>query len=125
MKDLGILCTTPEQSEKLLAAGINPNTANLHYANDHIELNEMSLSFMPYKEAKHVYQQNGATENMFFKFIPAWSIGALWHILYESKVVLSPNTMTMSPKRLIKILTDHLIYSIECGYINPTFIASK
>lgn len=121
--------TTVEQSEKLIEAGLNPNTADLHYNNASYKgpnyNDELILSNFPYTKAIELYRNTGFTESLFFKCIPSWSIGALWHILYSNKVVLSLNPMTISPEQLIELLVDHIVYSIEGGYLSPILLASK
>ena len=123
------LGTTIEQSEKLIKAGLSHDTADLHYNNashrgpNYEEI--MSLSNYPYTRALQLYQDTGFTENLFFKCIPAWSISKLWDILHENSVNTTPSSTTMNSERLLEFLVNKVIYSINCGYIDKTFLAHK
>lgn len=121
------LGTTIEQSEKLIKAGLSLDTADLHYNNASHRVQNyeevIALSNCPYTKALQLYQNMELTESLFFKCIPAWSISKLWDILHENRVNTTPSSTTMNSERLLEFLVNKVIYSINCGYIDKTFLA--
>ena len=123
-----ILGTSLEQAEKLVNAGLNPNRADLHYTNVSYKGPDyedgMILSNLPYNEAMKLYDETGFTSGLFFKCIPAWSLGALWNILYHSGIKYGPNTFTMDSQKLTNLLVIWVIDAINQGRISPEYLTS-
>lgn len=129
MKPSNLLGTTPEQVEKLIKAGLNPDTADLHYSNSSPKSlpyteDDISLRINSFSEATEMYSAAGVEPSVFFVLTPAWSIGALWEILYKSGIKYSPNTMAMDVNRLLTLLVNWVIQAIEQGKILPEFLTS-
>ena len=128
MKQTHILGTTPEQVEKLLAAGLNPNTADLHYSNlsnisSIIVDDEATLRLQPYNEAKDRIE-NFTEISVFMYIAPAWSVGSLWQILHDNGIHYSPNTLAMDSDRLLTLLVNWIVNAIKNNRINQEFLAS-
>lgn len=126
MKLSNLIGTTPEQAEILIEAGLNPYTADLHYSNSspkslsYIE-DHISLRINSFKEATEMYFAVGIEPSIFFILTPAWSIGALWEILYKSGIKYSPNTVDVN--QLLTLLINMVIQAIEQGQIPLEFLA--
>ena len=63
------ICTSIEQSKKLIELGIDVRTADMHYFDDHYNIETLETGFLystylSYKDDK-------------FDYIPAWSLSAL------------------------------------------------
>ena len=117
-----ILGTSLEQAEKLVNAGLNPDTADLHYSNEGVENDDMTLRMETYKDAKVRYAI--IEFDLFFAYSPAWSIGALWNILYQSGLKYAPTTLTMDSRRLLDLLVVWVIDAINQGRISHEFLTS-
>lgn len=112
------VCTTKEQSQRLLELGLKPETADMHYmAKTHwgdnwfISKNERCyhLGFGYYDALRHSYM--GLVE-----VIPAWSMHRLIEILDSPSIEISHNAY------------EEIIYNIsECiknGYLNNEYLKS-
>ena len=72
------IATTIEQSKRLLDAGLDPESADMCYAN--VELNphyfpDLRLTVIPYDQCVEAYKTAGLiAEGM----VPAWSLSRLW-----------------------------------------------
>ena len=117
-----ILGTSLEQAEKLVNAGLSPDTADLHYSNEGVENYDMTIRMETYKEAKVRY---AAMEfDIFLAFTPAWSIGVLWNILHRSGLKYAPTTLTMDSRRLLDLLVIWVIDALNQSRINHEFLTS-
>lgn len=97
--------TTEEQSKRLfnqMSNNLQIETADFCY----LELDgKYYLYNNPYREmANNVFND---------KFIPAWSIGALWDILNRSELKFSPNTQFFNSEKLISGLVNTILYAIR------------
>lgn len=112
------VCTTKEQSQRLLDLGLKPETADMHYMakthwgdNWYIPKNERNYHCgFDYNDGmKHLY--NGTVE-----VIPAWSLHRLIEILDSPSIEISHNAY------------EEIIYNIsECiknGYLNNEYLKS-
>ncbi len=72
------IATTIEQSKRLLAAGLDPESADMCYANVELNLNylpDIRLSIIPYAKCVETYKTVGLIAE---GVIPAWSLSRLW-----------------------------------------------
>lgn len=78
------ICTSIEQSKKLIKLGININTANMHYNNLSIThgsdcVNDFNAELMDYNSAVKLLTKY--IHNPLFEIIPAWSLSALLRLM--------------------------------------------
>lgn len=79
------VCTTREQSERLLSMGLNPETADMHITNMSIKgfqyTDPCQIGSISYKDAMSFLAEKGLKlENTNWEIIPAWSLHRLWVI---------------------------------------------
>ena len=117
-----ILGTSLEQAKKLIDAGLNPDTADLHYSNEGVENYDMTIRMETYKDAKVRYAN--IEFDLFFAYSPAWSIGTLWNILHQSGLKYAPTTLTMDSRRLLDLLVIWVIDALNQGRISQEFLTS-
>jgi len=93
-----MIATTVEQGERLLAAGVNPASADMQY------------NAIPLKDGGHVVElfvgqvtPNGP---------PAWSLSALWDILHRLDKTYDFDTK-MDSTELIEFLVRRICYRFE------------
>lgn len=67
------ICTSLEQSKKLLELGIDVNTADMYYFDDHYNLVSLKTDFS--YENYLLYKRDGCD------YIPAWSLSALLELI--------------------------------------------
>lgn len=107
------ICTTREQSERLLALGLSANTADMSYYID-----EMYGSYNSYLHP-HPPTIKGT--------VPAWSLHRLIEI--ASDVQKIPISFVNWIHSDVQFDYDHLIdviqWLIECGYINEFCLEEK
>ena len=75
MKFNSQICTTREQSERLLALGLKKETADMHYSTDH-RGNVRQLWLLAYGDLHEDVQVHS---------LPAWSLHRLWELLGKIK----------------------------------------
>ena len=90
------ICTTREQSERLLALGLKPETADMHYWRYEIT-GKWSLAAMPYEEADD---------------LPAWSLGRLIEML-PSTIKLKEDLPTFHPYAYLELSQVAVSYTWE------------
>lgn len=76
------ICTTREQSERLLAIGLKPETADMYITNMSIKgfqyTDPWQIGSKPYKDAMSFWAEKGIKlENENWEIIPAWSLHRL------------------------------------------------
>ena len=110
------ICTTREQSERLLALGLKKETADccwVHQINFEDEL--------VWSAKMGTYTQQDA-EIAFFDYIPAWSLHRLWELYWSNKVVsdcLFGCGKHMSPYAKMIAMIE---YDIEDGTFNKEYL---
>lgn len=77
-KSVSQIATSISQSKRLLAAGLDPESADMCYAN--VELNpnylpDIRLSAFPYAKCVETYKTVGLIAE---DVVPAWSLSRLW-----------------------------------------------
>lgn len=97
------ICTTKNQSERLLALGLKKETADITYFNDEICLAAYNEMECPYDNLVH----------------PAWSLHRLWELAVLSRIDLDS-------KDEIRVIYDGVIDEIERlikeGYFDKEYL---
>lgn len=77
------ICTSIEQSKKLIKLGIDVNSADMYWLNRHIDLTETKYEvFVINKSNKYIdFFKSYAVAIEAKEIIPAWSLGALLEII--------------------------------------------
>lgn len=79
------ICTTREQSERLLAMGLNPETADMYITNMSRKgfhyTDPWQIGSISYKDVMSFWAEKGLKlENTYWEIIPTWSLHRLWTI---------------------------------------------
>ena len=104
------ICTTREQSEKLIALGLKKETADMCHMPFRTKVNGEALDY-----TEHCSLPHG-------KDIPAWSLGRLWELYWSNKVVsdcLFGCGKYMSPYAKMIAMIE---YDIEDGTFNKDYL---
>ena len=116
------ICTTQEQSQRLLDLGLKPETADMHITNMSTKgisyTDNWQIGSTSYKEVMHFWYEKGLKfGDTAWEIIPAWSLHRLIEIL--DSPLLEFNTLYYNPY-------EEIIYSIsECiknGYISKEYL---
>lgn len=78
-----MIATSIEQSKRLIAASLDPGSADMCYANVEFNPNylpDIRLSGIPYAKCVETYKAVGLIAE---DIIPAWSLAALWDIVHN------------------------------------------
>lgn len=81
------ICTSIEQSKKLIELGIDVNTADMYYMYRHWEIDENTVGAQ--SDANIGFDSDfyyGADNGKTYHYIPAWSLSALLDILPNNEV---------------------------------------
>lgn len=76
------ICTSLEQSRKLVELGIDVNTADIHYMYRHWEIDENTIGSQ--SDASIGFDSDfyyGADNGKTYHYIPAWSLSALMELM--------------------------------------------
>lgn len=81
------ICTTREQSERLRAMGLNPETADMYITNMSIKgfsyTDQWQIGSVSYKDVMSFWAEKGLKlENTYWEIIPAWSLHRLMEICH-------------------------------------------
>lgn len=134
------ICTTREQSKRLLAMGLNPETADMHWHYTNSRSESLKWRLEPYglttrenffgKIDRLAILQRKRTdgtpmtgdevfEEIWGKDIPAWSLHRLLAMIYR------PTMACM----LCRISYDNIIEQLEadiaCGFLEPKYLTDK
>lgn len=94
------ICTSIEQSKKLLELGIDRNTVDMYWFNRHIDLTETKYElFVVDRSNKHIDFFNSyavAVDN--YEIIPAWSLSALLELMPD-KISINNESYYLSFKK--------------------------
>lgn len=105
------ICTTIEQSKRLLDLGLKPETADMSY---YILDNEPVLTIGIAQVYREIIKGGKIVEKQNAEIIPAWSLHRLMEILDSPSIELSCNPY------------EEIIYNIsECvknGYLNQEYL---
>lgn len=76
------ICTTKEQSQRLLELGLKPETADMHITNMSIKgfqyIDQWQIGSISYKDVMSFWAEKGLKlENASWEIIPAWSLHRL------------------------------------------------
>ena len=74
------ICTSREQSERLLALGLKPETADVTI---HCEFGDTYIFGVNYCQYVESHRRNGHKEEFFKHTFPAWSLGRLLEMLAD------------------------------------------
>lgn len=94
------ICTTREQSERLLALGLKKETADMFYAAIHNGTKTVGYRVSP------IY--NEYNFEIFTDDIPAWSLHRLWE--------LTPKVIFTKPSLYLTMCEDSVVYCAEDNY---------
>ena len=105
------ICTTEAQSKRLLALGLNKETADMRYQIHYLDLGgvlkECTPSLEPYPPLNND------------RFIPAWSLHRLWELAEIKRIELDS-------KDEIRVIYNGMIDKIESlikkGYFNKEYL---
>lgn len=79
------ICTTREQSERLLAMGLKPDTADMYITNMSIKgmyyTDDWQIGSISYTDVCRFWKEKGLKiEDTAWEIVPAWSLHRLWVI---------------------------------------------
>ena len=105
MKFNSQICTTREQSERLLALGLKKETADMHW----------------YKPAQfeHDYWFEGIGQEWSENDIPAWSLHRLWELSLINSMVLDD---IGEIAKIYDCVIDNIESQIKEGYFNKEYL---
>ena len=134
------ICTTREQSERLLAMGLNPETADMHWHYTNSRSESLKWRLEPYRlttrenffgkiDRLAILQRKRTDgtpmtgdevfEEIWGKDIPAWS-------LHRLLAMINRSTMAWM---LCRISYDNIIEQLEadisCGFLEPKYLTDK
>ena len=102
------ICTTKEQSQRLLELGLKPETADMYY---------LWLGGNDYR-LKVVVDNNPLKYNMYKTYIPAWSLHRLLEILNPTIVEFAISTLEDAYKDVIYNISE----CVKNGYFNKEYL---
>ena len=111
------ICTTKEQSERLLKLGLKKETADMMYITD----GRVPEEYRRYDLVPEYYES--CFEDIVH--IPAWSFGRLWELYWSNKVVcdcLFGCRKHMNPYAKMIALIE---YDIEDGIFNKDYLEDE
>ena len=104
-----MIATSIEQSKRLIAAGLDPGSADMCYANVEFNPNylpDIMLSAIPYAKCVETYKAVGLIAE---DIIPAWPLSTLWQMVHElDKTYDFPSEL--SADELMETLVKTIIY---------------
>lgn len=112
------IATTIEQSKRLLAAGLDPASADMCYANVEFNPNylpDIRLSVITYAKCVETYKTVGLIAE---GIVPAWSLSRLWDII--GGVLMFPHPSDSSD--LISSLVAAIIYRANNGTLSKEYL---
>lgn len=101
------ICTTKEQSKRLLELGLSPYTSDMCWLN--ISDLPACAGYTVFKKAEDEYKMN---------IIPAWSLHRLMEILNPVSIEFSISTLEEAYEDIIYNISE----SIKNGYINKEYL---
>lgn len=105
-KSISQIATTIEQSKRLLAAGIDPASADMCYANVEFNPNyrpDIRLSVIPYAKCVETYKTVGLIAE---GIVPAWSLSRLWDIMRGFLIIPRPQSSAELITSLVAEISD-------------------
>ena len=105
------ICTSIDQSKKLIELGIDVNTADIHYMYRHWEIDENTIGSQ--SDASIGFDSDfyyGADNGKTYHYIPSWSLSALLELIPSNVFLYS---------RLVKWDDSYYIEQREMLYDNP------
>lgn len=103
------VCTTREQSQRLLELGLNPETADMSIITTPIDCDGIKYSLTPYSKINHP---------KVFGTIPAWSLHRLLCMLdYDNA-----DTFNIMPNLAYKDVIATISLRINCGAFNKKYL---
>ena len=117
------ICTTREQSERLLAMGLNPETADMYITNMSRKgfqyTDPWQIGSISYKDVMSFWAEKGLKlENTYWEIIPAWSLHRLWTINNDIYAELSIQDT-------YDCLIDEIEDKVRHSLINSEYIVLK
>ena len=109
------ICTTREQSQRLLDLGLKPETADINWTivDDDREGNEYPVKYMSIGQGKYqLFHPNW--------YIPAWSL----HRLMEIYSTSDHECFIITINRTFDDIIDDIEWSINRGYLNKKYLKS-
>ena len=100
------ICTTIEQSKRLLELGLNPETADMYYTNASLPFIKDDFHIV----CKEYYQVDKEVNNEIspFTFIPAWSLHRLIEMYVERYISCNINLKELTFDWLINEIEIHI-----------------
>lgn len=116
------VCTSVEQSKRLLAMGLKPETADMYMTNMSIKgfqyTDPWQIGSKPYKDVMSFWAEKGIKlENENWEIIPAWSLHRLLCLLYPREDVY-----LIMPSTAYKDIIDDIENEIKCGGFNKEYL---
>lgn len=114
------ICTTREQSERLLSMGLNPETADMHITNMSRKgfqyTDPWQIGSISYKDVMSFWAEKGLKlENTYWEIIPAWSLHRLW-------VINNDIYAELSIQDTYDCMIDEIEDKVRCRLINPELL---
>ena len=115
------VCTSIEQSQRLLELGLNPETADMHITNMSRKgfqyTDSWQIGSTSYKDVMSFWAEKGLKlENTYWEIIPAWSMHRLLCILYPRDVY------PIIPSTAYDDIIDEIEDEIKCGGFNKEYL---
>lgn len=111
------ICTTKEQSERLLALGLKKETADMVYIPYYKNLTLHSY-FKP-KVLDDDIRHYMVTDTLFYDYIPAWSLHRLMLIANAN------DTAFLNIENMYETLIKMIASNIKFGFINKDYLEEK
>lgn len=117
------VCTTREQSERLLSMGLNPETADMYITNMSRKgfqyTDPWQIGSISYKDVMSFWAEKGLKlENTYWEIIPAWSLHRLW-------VINNDIYTELDREDAYDCLIDEIEDKVRRSLINPEYIVVK
>lgn len=116
------ICTTKEQSQRLLELGLKPETADMHISNVSAKgisyTDKWQIGTTSYKEVMHFWNKKGLKfGDIAWEIIPAWSLHRLLCLLYPREDVY-----LIMPSTAYNDIIDDIENEIKCGGFNKEYL---
>lgn len=120
------ICTTKEQSEKLLALGLKKETADMHITNMSSKginyIDDWQVGSIPYCNAMSFFDSRGLQlGKTAWSIIPAWSLDCLIHMAKGKRGVVIIRVGESNYAALIK----RIEYLIKQGIFNKDYLEDE
>ena len=111
------ICTSREQSERLLALGLKPETADMFIWIDNRACEARNTSYIPQDYFLEYYREHLVRDGSLF--IPAWSLHRLWEIASISRLCLAEEGEI---SKIYDLVIGNIETQIKEGYFNKEYL---